>query len=450
MNLSEKIAKAKEYIDIIQTSQNNVQKSSIYLQRIWNLLDDDEVKVVLGQLSFGLLPVLVNIVQSEEAILKGNALGCLWFLSRSNENKEILAEPELGLVPYLVRNLPLQNIIGEYSFNVLINCSLQPETHSYLLSADVGYLEFCVNKIRNTRETDPFVALANITSCIYQANLHQLVLLRVHELIFQKLFYFGVDISQWTGRSGGMVYWCLNFLVDFTRFPEGVKYFDNQFPFLSSSEFFLHLLACTEIESLKTLCIICHCSLIWEFYESWLPKICITYPHLPNLLLGSIRATLDQDQGDYARMMENLGYVFGILSMKVMTNVLKILCQSSKENFEIFINHKLFFANCFDLIKLYLEDSKELSARFDCVETAGGGGNDEETLINVLEILFIYKNFPEKDKSIFRISKLFSSSSITTKKIQTYAENILKLSASTGARKVPEKALVLCQLILAK
>eukprot|EP01040_Poterioochromonas_malhamensis_P008447 gene8447-9137_t len=423
-----------------EINKTTSDEAKVYpLQMIWDHLNNDQNKVLIGDMSLGFIQTLVNIVKNslyEPAVR--NALGCLWYLSRANENKYNLATEELGLIPILVRNLSIESPYDEYSFNILINCSLDPSTHSYLLSDKIQYLEFCCNKIRTEREIDPFVAVANISSCIFEENLYHFQRLRIHEIILQRILKYGIHVHTWNGRNGGIVYWCLNFLVDYTSLKQGslqiqrISWFKEQ-----SLQFFIELLSCKSIEALKSLCIICHLSETCVEYEQLLPKLSKQYPDLIQVLVYVTKATVDNDQGEYAETMETIGYVFGILSMKVLTNIIRLLCLASESNCLDFIRLPIFMNILLEIIDLYVIDAPELEAKFDCIETAGGGGKDEDTLCNTLEIIYHCLQ-QTKEKVVF-----------TQVEVAQIEKGLLELETEIRSPRVlPNKAKTLIQLIL--
>jgi hypothetical protein len=440
MDVFELISKAKSTID---------NERAQYLHFIWCMLEDDNMKIVLAKPESNFLPFLADIVHlmQFDDVTK-NALACLWYMSRSYESKFILASQSLDLIPCLIRYLsfPLTEDIEfkDLSFNVLINCSIERRIHDYLLSDEIGYLDYCTNCLLNENDnnSDPYVAIANFVCHISSRNLSFLISRRIHEIILLYLFknYSCFHVETWNERYG-KVYWILNILIDFTIYKESCyvildflkslsmssfpstafsssisNSFDslslvssnrrNNSNFLSSQplsyfpsstyygQYFYHLLACPDIESLKSLAIICHLSRFDENFENLLPSVLTTFPTVKSLLVLSILCTLDHGAGEFGSYMEQIGYIFGIFSMKVLTNMVVILCRVSDSNLKLLAEYssKWLFA-LLDILDLFIDRKPELTAKLDCIETAGGGKDDYDTLVNTLEILYYFVNY---------------------------------------------------------
>jgi hypothetical protein len=432
-----------EVFELISCAKRTVaDERAQYLHLIWCMLDDDDMKITLAKPETDFLPFLVSNVNSMQLDqVTKNALACLWYMSRSYESKFILASPSLGLIPCLIRYLSLPQTddiaFKDFSFNVLINCSIEKRIHDYLLSDEIGYLDYCVNHLldENDQNSDPFVAIANFVCHISSRNLSFIINRRIHEIILIQLFknYSCFHVETWNERYG-KVYWILNILIDFTLYKECCYVIIDFLKSLSMSSFppvsfsyscsesfdlsllssksrnavghssslpmyfpstsyycqyFYHLLSCPDIESLKALAIICHLSRFDSDFEQLLPNVLATFPAVKDLLVLSILCTLEHGAGEYGNYLDQTGFVFGIFSMRVLTNMVVILCRVSETNLELLAEYssKWLYA-LLDLLDLFLDEMPELTAKLDCIETAGGGKDDYDTLINTLEIIY--------------------------------------------------------------
>jgi hypothetical protein len=358
------------------------------IKRFWEMADNDEAKLILGQPSLGLVQLLVNVVRDDTNDCRGYALGCLWYLSRASENKPYLSSRELNLLPLLINHIRLHDLFSEFCVNILINCCLEPSSHDFLFDETLEFLSLLQQRIRDgTGNVDTFVIFANIASCIESNNLISFIQYQIHEVMVNNLFSRGINVSQWSGRNGGIVYWVLNFLIDFTNHQETLFLFHESQ--LKDSWFLFHLLECKDIEGIKALCIICNLSNEFELYHDWIRVCLIKFPHLLDLLINCIGCTLDCDKGDYATKANNHGFVFGILLLKTMTNTVRYLCRASIKNCHLFIGHPSCMKLLLRALHLFNEDADELVAKFDCVEYGGGGGKDIDSLHNVIEIFYL-------------------------------------------------------------
>jgi hypothetical protein len=445
-----------KHIPLLDNPDEDIVASAI--QKLWDLANNDENKIAFG-LSLGLIEKLVSFVKADAGMAAVNALGCLWYLSRANENKGYLASEELGLIPFLVSNVSLGNNKAEYSFNILINCSLEPSSHSYLLSDAVGYLSFIRRQMVTDYDTDAFVAIANVTSCLSSHRLPALIRYRIHEVIIEKLIKKGRNVYLWSGRSGGIVYWCLNFLIDFTNYRE-IHYLLRS-SLLYNNDFLYQLLPCREIESMKSLCIICNLSEEWEQYEEWCRNCLTEFPHLMKIIIACLGCTLDCDLGQFASYAQGIGFVFGILSMRVMTNTIRILCRSNGRNGAMLnASSPDFIKLLFRTLDLFIEGKPELVAKFDCVEYAGGGKEDLETLKNVVEIIYflLFQALEELGRSHYpekKVNTMFPRMTGTAAVVGGNFTDILRkkceqLLPLPEERKVPEETKILVQLIRGK
>jgi hypothetical protein len=116
-------------------------------------------------------------------------------------------------------------------------------------------------------------------------------------------------------------------------------------------------------------------------------------PHHSNqfnfdLFVNIFIATINQNQGREAENLQIDGYDYGMFMMRDLTNLFLSMSFISPESKELMAFDEKFLSCIVKAIDLFINNEPELSARNDVASIfAGGGGNDYETVENVLELL---------------------------------------------------------------
>ncbi len=88
------------------------------LLTLWNLSDDNRYKV----------PILKTVLLDQHyPTLVAHSLGCVWYLSRKEQNNPLIASPDLGLLPILMQYLTQHG--DDRAYKILRNCFFHPDNH---------------------------------------------------------------------------------------------------------------------------------------------------------------------------------------------------------------------------------------------------------------------------------------------------------------------------------
>ncbi len=366
------------------------------LMMLWQLSDDDRYKAPLAHPSLQFLPILKNILLERRYIsLVLHSLGCLWYMSRNKENNLRIASPELGLIPILMQYLTQYG--DERAYKTLRNCIFHPDNHSYMLSDEIGYVEYWKNDILNQPDNiDPFHVFAAVGSAMRNDTVHLLTKWRIPDLIFQRLVSAGVNPSLWTGRNCGIEDHGLTFLTSLSTIPNGRKVLINLNPF----PFFSILSRSFTIEGIRCLMI------LFNLYGKDISPsltnnniIPLTPPSLNRHLCYCIipevyqyyndilKATINENKGVEASLLQLRAYDYGMFMLRDITLFfLHLTFIYPNIRHSIIQDDKLL--ECFMIIiDRFILNKEEFAADNDVAKIfAGGGGDDQETIENILEL----------------------------------------------------------------
>lgn len=430
---------------IFGSPENNVEERIEALEELWELSGIDLYKPLITLPEFGILSKIQKILMDEDhPVLHQYSLGCLWYLTRDATNRLLFCKPEnIPLLNLMMRLLRQEHPNSDMIRSFLLNCSLSKETHSILLSPQIGYVEMLQTQMQqelylNTAPRYPYRALCYISMSIENQNLPYLLERRVHEFVFHRLFFKGSVPASWPDRNDGIEYWCLNFLLDIISQPKGtaaLQTFDQERSG-GLTNFFIQLLNCQEIEGIKAICILS--PLLDRQGEIALLE---QFPHIFQMLVDVMIATYYCDKGREANTLRRKGYAFGIFTIRVLSTTFLNLSYS-KSNRRIMFKHSNFLSYILYVLTAFIDDSVEFRIRDPTGYTyAGGGGKDIDSLKSLLELL-LQLSYHERDDEDEELS--FSIG----RKLDEIRSILNRLATLPTERNVPIEATQLISLIL--
>jgi hypothetical protein len=386
------------------------------LKELWVFSDEDRFKPALSHPSLYFIPLLKDIlVAGGTGLGVRYSLGCLWYLSRSKSNDLIIGSRELGLIPILMTYLRSRTEM--MSYKILRNCVFHPDNHCYMFSDEIGYLSYFKEQmIENPLSVDPYHVFAAVASVIKNENIWYLTRLRIHEVILERIISAGPDPYVWEGKDCGIEDHGLTFLTCFSTVLSGRLALLELYPF----DFLYNVSNWSNtMESIR--CRVILFNLYGkEISSSQLsPSVFATFPPIEHNISQSQRrsfpeiqallateqlhasnrfnfdffvnifvATINQNQGREAENLRIEGYDYGMFMMRDLTNLFVSMSLITSESKEFISFDERFLTCVVKTIDLFISNEPELSARNDVASIfAGGGGNDYETVENMLELL---------------------------------------------------------------
>ncbi len=330
---------------------------------------------------FSLLQLLKSFLEFPEDPLIQLASGCLWMLSRSTECQPLMMDPQLGLAPLMLR--AYQNSDFSYSENIFLaicNCSLHPAIHKYLLSDEAGYLaHFHQLLVEESFNVSPYKFFSTLVTDLKESNFDNLVGYDIVNLIVRRFLLSDNDPNRWDNRFDGIEDHCLSFITSISTLAKGSRHL-SQYPEIIG--FLASMLVEDNMEGIRPLIILAN-----VFGDN------PTYQRLINLrknrhLVGLLQFIFehyknpsDSDLSDL--LSDDYGFASGMLTVRDLTTAISNLSQSqdnSSHIVELLLSHLTF------LFYRIIDNSQSI-ATFDAVafHEVGGGGDDEESLLALLQ-----------------------------------------------------------------
>jgi hypothetical protein len=452
------------------------------LQKLWHYASNNQFRVSMGADSLGLFPILARILKTEGGNIYENALGCLWFLSRVRENKAKIGKSELGILPLLVDNFRTRNMYREVSMNILINCSLDGANHEQLFSDETGYYPLCVQSIIDQPDDIVlYISIANLVSALSDQYLSSLFAQNIIDFLYNKLILSGSNPERWERREGGEEYWSLTIIMDLSAVSPKARTFLRLFgkntilmQIMNNSIGFMEGVkaACTLLNLyqhrdhqpmlssyLQTSFIITpepshyEEKFIFENNSNLFESFCDHFPSFFPILLEMFEATLNCNNGTAAKKLQGIGFVYGIIRLKIITECLANLSFSISNRKYLKRAKRLIFL-IVRALRLFLDNESQLFAFLGQICYAGGGGEDYDTLHNCLELL-LQLSFPvdETQRPIAGTPKEVTEEEGPEWLLRNEVQLIFlleKISNLPAERRIPEKTQMLLHCLLGR
>lgn len=365
------------------------------LNGIFEMAKEDKAKLALCQPEMGLVSALqATLRQTEDAFATSWAVSCVGRLSASvKENKEYLSSQDVGIVPELVRLASVSNCKD----NVWVffgNCILNTITVPYLLSERLGLVDVGKRELEaNPDYKFVYTFFANAVTIMSDQYTSYFVRMRIHELIVNRLVQAGPDPTKWADRNTGAIYRSMGFVTSFSSLEGGRRAIRE----LNQKEFFVNFLSTKEKERMQASIIVANLYGRDEG-DSLTKSLLQTNADVLQLLVNLLAAILNYNSDskevkDYKQM----GLAFGVTKMRDATSTLRCL-SISDGNKGIMLKHPSFMNLVLQALQLFLDNRPECGAIYQNFQSyAGGGGQDFESISNLMELLLQLSFFYDDD-----------------------------------------------------
>jgi hypothetical protein len=386
----------------------------------------------------GLLSTLKTVLEQSQT----NEPCCSWIFvclcnltSDSVANRLLICSKELALVPILMRHtrgcnnsVTLSNLE-----NIIYTSSLTEGVHEYLLSSEVDWLSYIVQKLKqNPNDLMSYWVFNNFISRMRNDHLSRVINFNVPELVLQKMLSFGSNPSNWSASDkSGIIYRIYIFVANFSSIASGRIYLKEYFNQDSRySSHFIQLLDVPDVIGILSTIILAN---VYGRDENNNTTKSLLNEHkeiLPRLI-DLLDITLNYDDNrpvvkDYL----SKGFTYGPIKLHVLTSSIRNLSVSD-ENKNIMIKYsKLIELGCQE-VQSFISSAKEFSGippGYSFANFTGGGGKDFLTLENTMELL-LQLSFVSDDEKILNFT--FTNPHFKVKELM---ERIIDLSAD---RKLP-------------
>jgi hypothetical protein len=368
------------------------------LEGLWNLCENRLFTEYLCYRS-RLIDILIEKVRSSESPeIRYWILGCLWFISRSYHAKTILASAEKALISELMSLTNRPEAIQfddtiELIDNILANCIIDQRNHPYLFDSELGIVEHFKQRIFNPPVDNPDSPIQSCNFMIYRGSklsVQHIAGHRIHEIIMHKLFSYTNIVSNWA-RGDYSIYWCINFFVTFSSIPTGANTLKQ---YSEIVDFMLPLVTSTSIEGVKFAMI-----LVNTFSEDLYlyPKIIASLLNNQEIFETITRIlyfTMNSAEfGENLAFNSLLGIQFfhGIFTLRDLTRFLRNISFHKALHPLLDLNFSLSYTIpelWYQILRQYFEGRGEFFSESSVANSLAGGGKDDElSIINALEYL---------------------------------------------------------------
>jgi hypothetical protein len=378
------------------------------LASLWNLIGVDAIRESLCSQHPEAVSLVIDILLAngdDDPLVRYISMVCLWYLSRNYFAKSIMCSPNSRLLPVAVKYLTAPDNYEDTTGvveNVLTNCMLEQANHNILFDPDLGVLDYFKNEILDPDPLNPDAPFQTCNFMLYRIKnetIHLLLKARIPEIIVNKLFSFGNDFGRWE-VSDYVHYWCLNFVLTLSAYPLGQKVLQDQ----NIDLFLLPILSDKSVEGMKAIFIFLNCYSSSSSSSSGscatdcerppgkvqtiLQNILSDYPFLMKKVFQLFQFTLNLDSVPPIPSVFDIPVYHGVFTLRDITSFYKNL-SFEHQNYSSLMKFSHGLCVCFQrMIQSFHRNDREFSAPGEIAATrAGGGGQDELSIQNILEFL---------------------------------------------------------------
>ena len=394
ISTEEEIA-ARELIEIVRTTRSG-QAFEDAFGKLFDLAGTDRGKMALCAPSSGFVPILKSCLNHPDYDPKAWAVSVIGRLSASIlENKLVLGSAELGLASEMKKAMT-QEDMKDNAYVYFGNCVSCIPNNQYLLSDELGVLEVVYLELnKNPGYIKAYTLLANGASVMSNDRCASYIRYGFHRLALNKLKEQGPNPEKWADRNTGVPYRSLLFLTSFSTLPDGRKSLRD----LNPKDYFVGLLQSGEKESMNAAMILSNLYGNEERNRGTTSSLLESYPKVFKLIVNFFVACMHYDS-DLPEVIEykNLGCAYGVLKLRDVTATFVSLSRSDT-NKKIMLNHNSLMRYILEAMDLYIFNQPQCSAVYgDFQSRCGGGGEDHDTITNLLELIFQFSLFYELDR----------------------------------------------------
>jgi hypothetical protein len=363
--------------------------------------------------------------------------------------KAAVSSKELALLPVLMKIL--RSASSEYIINssliAISNCSLFEGCHDYLLSSEVGWLDYLEKTIHNEpNDAHSYRWFVKLVSNMRSENILVLIEHKIVEVILSNVLCYGADRKKWSKEEGEVVDLGTSFIMFFSKLTVGSRYLKELFSLQPQYDsFFFELLSTrsSSLDGVKVMIVLANLYGREENNERGKALLSSHSDILP-FLIDIMDATMNWNVNRRAiKELLKKGFRFAEFGLSVTVVALKNL-SISDENKKIMIKYPSLIGLSCQGIKLFVDNASECEGMRPgetFYQKAGGGGKDFLTVEGLLELL-LQLSFLFEDES--SLHKVFTNSCFDLK---TLMEDLLNLPLE---RNVSFEARLFAQQLLAK
>ncbi len=424
-------------LKIIQTKEDDFSRVEA-LRRMWNYANYEEYKELIVHKDLNILTTLIHIIHeySDNFPICSNALGIIWFVSRSQ--KLPLVDPKLGLVPTLVQFILTNSNKKEFALKILSNCNLDSNVHSILLNEETSSYLFACRQELDRDEADRFIYQTYhcISTGMKEEETSKLVKYNIHAILMNRLLKVGSDPTQWANRGSGPEYYSLNFLTNFSALKDGAIAIQS----LGKSHYFESMLTRGGIEMLKAAIILVNINSHERTLD--LSSIFLYHPQILRLLILVLKVTITENKDPANYELRGTFFHFGMIRLRALTCFIKNLFHVSRKNIQYLIQETDFLSILYKFFQLYLFDGKELCIQGQIATEYGGGGGKDHLSAQYLLDSFICLVF------YFQEFNGYESMSSFIDLFRTLFTSINEFLNTRNGKIIPSPVLCRCQILL--
>lgn len=326
--------------------------------------------------SLEILAELKNAILLRSGSELTQAMDCLVLISSCKENLPVLGSPELGLMPLVVAKIP--ECVGATA--VIANVAFLPQNHGYLLSTDVGLMQYVMNKFQDvekqqiSEESDFIWILTNIADSIGSENIPLFLSYNPLEAVVKRLLDTPIE-----DLIHGFDLWIVCFLESISYHSLAAAKLRD----LNAAPILQELMQNSSNAGVKASIAVFNI-LGKDERCTAISSVLQTHSDVFERLLLIFKATLYPEDQKLAEMViqEVPDYFFGAFKLKSLCGAILSLSISDANKSLLLKTDVLGLLIC--TLKLFTSNAPPLS---NGSEKAGGGGEDKESAELVIQIL---------------------------------------------------------------
>jgi WD40 repeat protein len=292
-----------------------------------------------------------------------------------------ITSKELSLLPVLMRRLlsSSNEEMIERIETTISNCSLFEDCHDYLLSSEIGWLDYLQKRLKEKpNDMQSYWRFSAFVMNMRNENIPFMIDRKIPEIIIQKLLSYGSDEKMWSLHDWRVMKTIIEFVVYFSKSVNGSSYLIDFFKLHSDyKSFFFDLPHSSFMFSVSAMVILASIYGREENSEGT-EALLSSHPDILPQLINIMETIMNRDVNRteiHELMKKDLLSVFDLSVVTVALRNLSI----SDYNKSVMIKHpKLIFLAC-EGIRLLIDNAAEREAMIPdetWFRKAGGGGGD--------------------------------------------------------------------------
>jgi hypothetical protein len=388
------ISEAKKLLLTVQQSSGETRLNAV--KDLWKLCEKPDSKDILSlneDLSLLLsLKQLLETIKDDDNCLSWIVLCISWLSVGDISSKAAISSKELALLPVfmkILRSSP-DETMSEWIEITISNCSDYEGCHDYLLSSEIGWLDYVETRLKEKpNHKKSYWRLVNFICNMRNENIPFLIDRKVPELVLQKMLCYGSDEMIWSNDDGEVMGNVIKFVMYFSKSMNGSRYlrsFFNLHPHYTA--FLFTVLPTSSMASARTMIIVANVYGREENNERT-QALLSSHPDILPLLIDIMDAIMNWDVNrTEIKELIKKGFYYGF-QLSVVAIALRNL-SISDENKKIMIKYPKLIRLACQGIRLFIDNAPEckgMNPGETFYDRGGGGGKDQLTIENLLELL---------------------------------------------------------------